>query len=208
LAPADSTPYESPQTINLRDQAQRELRGIVEAVTQQLTRHMANLQGEKTPPMLYRELDEIVSRVGSSRTSLLVDTFVVAAHAASTLDQFETAGIHNVGIVPEHLRAVRKLFDARTRNRIKYNGPGSRIKKGEMPSKSTLNRIRRAQKKIEKLGRVDVLTAGDDDVCPVCEEISENGPYTINKARKLIPAHPNCRCAFIPADDARFSEID
>ena len=48
-------------------------------------------------------------------------------------------------------------------------------------------------------GRLDVLTAGDDRVCDVCDGISEGGPYTISKARSLIPAHPNCRCVFVAA---------
>jgi hypothetical protein len=45
---------------------------------------------------------------------------------------------------------------------------------------------------------VRLQTAEDNKVCPRCEEIEEDGPYTIREARKLIPAHPNCRCAFVP----------
>jgi hypothetical protein len=48
-------------------------------------------------------------------------------------------------------------------------------------------------------GRLDVMTQGDDRVCDVCDGISANGPYTINTARSLIPAHPNCRCLFVAA---------
>lgn len=55
---------------------------------------------------------------------------------------------------------------------------------------------------------VEVLTAGDDLVCEVCEEISQDGPYEISEARGLIPAHPNCRCAFVPWEDERFAEIE
>jgi hypothetical protein len=46
---------------------------------------------------------------------------------------------------------------------------------------------------------VNTLTAGDDLVCQVCEDISEEGPYSLDEAQGLIPAHPNCRCAFVPA---------
>jgi hypothetical protein len=46
---------------------------------------------------------------------------------------------------------------------------------------------------------VNVLTAGDDLVCQICEDISEEGPYSLDEAQGLIPAHPNCRCAFVPA---------
>lgn len=207
LSDSTTVPYESAQTILLRSQALRDLRGIVEAVTVNLVRHMAYLQGEKTPAMLYMELAEIISRIGVSRTNLLIETYVVAAFSSGTLDQFEGVGIQTVGIVPEQLRSLKRIIgDAAKKKTTKaYNGPGSRTKKGTVPSKRTVQRIRKAQRKIEKLGRVDVLTAGDDDVCPECEAISDGGPYTINKARKLIPAHPNCRCAFIPADDGRFA---
>ena len=46
---------------------------------------------------------------------------------------------------------------------------------------------------------VNTLTAGDDLVCQVCEDISEEGPYSLDEAQGLLPAHPNCRCAFVPA---------
>jgi hypothetical protein len=69
--------------------------------------------------------------------------------------------------------------------------------------KLTAKKIAEAEKsnaKLEKLGRVRVITAEDDDVCVVCEAIADRGPYTINAARALIPAHPHCRCAFVPVD--------
>ena len=55
---------------------------------------------------------------------------------------------------------------------------------------------------------VDLLeefaTAEDNAVCPICEELAKKGPYTIDEARGLIPAHPNCRCAWLPiVKDAR-----
>lgn len=36
----------------------------------------------------------------------------------------------------------------------------------------------------------EVLTAAG--ACPICLALAEQGPYTINQARGLIPAHPNC----------------
>jgi len=41
-------------------------------------------------------------------------------------------------------------------------------------------------------------TAGDDRVCPRCETLEENNPYTLEQVRDLIPVHPNCRCTAIP----------
>lgn len=41
-------------------------------------------------------------------------------------------------------------------------------------------------------------TAGDGNVCPRCSAL-EGKVYAIAEARGLIPVHPRCRCAFIPA---------
>jgi len=38
-------------------------------------------------------------------------------------------------------------------------------------------------------------TAGFN-VCPLCLELSAKGPYTIEQAMNMIPAHPHCRCAW------------
>jgi hypothetical protein len=50
-----------------------------------------------------------------------------------------------------------------------------------------------------------VLTAGDEDVCQQCQDIADEGPYDINEAEALIPAHPWCRCAFVPTSDRRYA---
>ena len=42
-------------------------------------------------------------------------------------------------------------------------------------------------------------TAGDDRVCPQCSPL-EGTVMTIKEARGIIPRHPNCRCAWIPAN--------
>lgn len=41
-------------------------------------------------------------------------------------------------------------------------------------------------------------TAGDDRVCEECAGLGAGGPYTVKEARDMLPAHPNCRCAWIP----------
>lgn len=58
-----------------------------------------------------------------------------------------------------------------------------------------------------KKGKVNVITAEDDRVCPECEEIAADGPYYIDEAEHLIPAHPRCRCAFVPADPKEREEV-
>lgn len=49
---------------------------------------------------------------------------------------------------------------------------------------------------------VEWSTAGDDRVCPWCEPL-DGTIMTIEEARGLIPRHPNCRCAWIPASKVR-----
>ena len=43
----------------------------------------------------------------------------------------------------------------------------------------------------------EILTAGFD-VCPICIDAANNGPYTLAQARGLIPLHPHCRCTTKP----------
>jgi len=55
---------------------------------------------------------------------------------------------------------------------------------------------------------VNVLTAGDDLVCDECEDIADDGPYTLEEAAGLIPAHISCRCTFVPLrDEDDFEEL-
>ncbi len=51
-------------------------------------------------------------------------------------------------------------------------------------------------------GAVEWATAGDDRVCVECESM-EGSLFTIEEARGLIPLHPNCRCAWLPASAER-----
>lgn len=55
---------------------------------------------------------------------------------------------------------------------------------------------------------VSILTAGDDFVCDDCDGIANDGPYDLDTARTLIPAHPNCRCAFVPYGDDRYAPVE
>jgi SPP1 gp7 family putative phage head morphogenesis protein len=53
---------------------------------------------------------------------------------------------------------------------------------------------------VDKLGvSVEWTTAGDAKVCKMCSAL-EGVVVSINEAYGLIPRHPNCRCAFRPAN--------
>lgn len=179
-----------------------ELQGIVEAVSQRLVRRVghAALDGT-TPANLVKVMQLDVQQVGMVRSRALVEAMVAKSHSTATLDQFAAAGKKRVGVIPETIKRNRKkIGDA-----FGFTGPGANSF-AEVPSASTIGRIRRANAVIEELfgtgpGEVDIETAGDEDVCPECEDLEMDGPYSINEARSLIPAHPWCRCAFMPADD-------
>lgn len=54
---------------------------------------------------------------------------------------------------------------------------------------------------VESVGvQAEWATAGDTSVCPRCAEM-EGTIVPVKEAHGLIPLHPNCRCAWIPALD-------
>jgi len=181
-------PMAAQRLLTLQKLAFIEMQGIIEAASQQSVRAVANgLLHNRTP----------------SQISALADMLVVKSFNEAALDVYEAAGLTHVGVLAE-MRARFMAVDARAK------GPGSRISRTETPSKRTIQRIQKAARELERrLGRsVAIRTAGDDDVCPICEDIEEDGPYPIDTARSLIPAHPHCRCAFVPVMDRRYAETD
>lgn len=205
-------PHASDRVGTIAQLAVVELQGIMQAVSQQATRVVANgVLHNRRPMHIVRDVWRAIDKVGTTRSQTLVEFIVVKAFGEGTLDVFASTGIEQVGLVPEGF-ARDALRDAKRKRRttkskaVRPNqGPGSRISRTQTPSRSTIQRIRRAQTKLEKLGQVYVRTAGDKKVCPTCEGIAEEGPYSINTARSLIPAHPRCRCVFVPANDKRFA---
>jgi len=194
-------PHTRDRVDSLTQLAYVELQGIAEAVSQQATREVAKaLLHNATPLSVMRTVATIIDKVGVSRTNAMIELMVIKAFGEATLDVYAAAGVIEVNLVPE-IKRDAQITDARRR------GPGSNSSRTTTPSRSTIYRIRRAQRELEKLKLVNVLTAGDNKVCKICEAISENGPYKIDTARSLIPAHPNCRCVFVPANDRRYAPI-
>lgn len=176
----------------LAELARVELQGICEAVSQQAVRAVASaLLHDVSASKLTRQVQAIVDSVGVTRSIAMVELLVVKGFGEATLDVYSQAGVRQVGLIPES-RAARRVGDARR------TGPGSRVSRSRAPSSTTIGRITRVERSLSKIGRVEVETAGDDRVCPICEDIADEGPYTINRARALIPAHPRCRCIFVP----------
>jgi hypothetical protein len=193
--------------------ARIELEGVMEAVSQQSMRAVSQglLTGAR-PMAVTRSVLNIIEKVGVNRANAMIELLVVRAHAEASLDIYEAAGLKVIGLIPESRAQAKVVTDATRQQKAKAAkaiedarpiGPGSRSSRKSVPSARTIGRIRKAELRLAKsLGEnVNVQTAGDSDVCPVCEGIADNGPYNINLARSLIPAHPHCRCIFVPADD-------
>lgn len=203
-----------PRIETIRALALIEVQGIMEAVSQQAVRAVANgILVNAKPLEIVRDISMRIDKIGIVRTRAMIELIVVKAYGDATLDVYQSAGITKVGLIPE-VRQITTVADARKKVLKKRKpsptnpsgGAGSRSSRKRTPSGSTIRRIEEQEERLERLGRVRVRTAEDDDVCPVCEKIAAGGPYTIDKARSLIPAHPRCRCVFIPADDLRFRE--
>lgn len=178
-----------------------ELQGVAEALSQQAVRAVADGLLSKQPvTKILKNVLDLIRSIGLRRSSTVAEFMIVKAFNEAALDLYASVGIKQVGIIPEFKQAPAITEDAlRIRRAKPSKGPGSRVSRERTPSARTIARIRAAEEKLSKLKFVNVRTAGDDRVCPICEDIEEEGPYTIDMARSLIPAHPRCRCVFIPA---------
>lgn len=166
-----------------------ELEGVMEAVSQQAMRALSRaLVMRASPAAAARAMTKVVEDVGVLRGRMVISVEVVRAYNEGTLDALESAGVEQVGVVPEMVPAAPRLTDARRR-------PSKRI------SPYRQGRAERAEARLNELELVNVATAGDYKVCLRCEEIAADGPYSIDEARGLIPAHPSCRCAFEPVEE-------
>lgn len=196
-------PQDQTETVNaLSVLCYTELQGVAEAVSQRVMRAatQAWLHNE-LPRDAFRAMDAALSTVGITRSSAMAELMVVKSFNTATLDQFAAVGVERVGLIAESKPGQFKK-DAKT-------GPGSRISREEVPSARTIARIRAMHSQLEEdlPEEVDVVTAGDDLVCQECEDIEAEGPYSIDEARSLIPAHPRCRCAFAPVDEGILSAV-
>lgn len=76
-------------------------------------------------------------------------------------------------------------------------------------SEAALNRYE--EMGIKQIGyKVEVITAGDDNVCDICQNLANQEPYQVDEIRgqsfefndslhrRQPPVHPNCRCALVP----------
>lgn len=187
----------NPRTVEFHQQrALLDLQGIADDLIKRENRALLAALNVKYGRAMWSIMMLPFRHAAATSLDLLANNYVVQLHNNGRMDQFRLNGIKLVGVDPENAPSTH-VHDA------KKTGPGSRVPRSRTPSGRTIRRIRSVSRRLEALGRVDVQTAEDDKVCPICEEIADGGPYGIDEAQSLIPAHLNCRCSFVPAENSR-----
>lgn len=62
---------------------------------------------------------------------------------------------------------------------------------------ATIAEYERADAEMEVTVMAEWATAGFN-VCPICIDLAQGGPYKLRVIEGMIPAHPNCRCVALP----------
>jgi hypothetical protein len=184
--------------------ASNEVEGISSETQRRTARHVARaIQVRQTPDFLMRDIRMTLEKITRARLILLVNTAVVRSVNAGKLYGYEANGITRVGVRAEHLpqahfhdHAFRDKKKRKSKSRMSVSQAGLRARA-----------ILTAGLRIPELP-MHVKTAGDDKVCDVCSEISADGPYEMDIAFDLIPAHPNCRCAFVAYGSDEYAEME
>ena len=202
LATGNTNPPISDRIPILQTLAITELQGIIDAVSQQAARVFANGSlTSKSATKVAREIQAIIDDTGKRRSDMLANFILVRTHSIATLDAFRAANVLFVGTIPERIVSPSPIRDAETKSGL----PTTASRRG--PGLVEVYDAKAKKKKKVPKNLVEVLTAGDERVCQDCQDISDEGPYSLDEAEMMIPAHPRCRCAFVPWHDERFAGV-
>jgi len=147
----------------------------------------------------------LLIRPTAKRLNALATTNVTRAFNAGKLDAYEALGIQTVGVEAE-TRPQRRRTGARVAvesvqeqtERIRQMFAAEReevLPEREEPFWEPPEPVLPEGRGWASFYTIE--TAGDDKVCAICESYEGNA-YTLDEARALIPAHPNCRCSIVP----------
>jgi len=167
----------SPEAQAIIANAESELDKMLSETIDRIIQRLGSADGSDTRFNLYRKVIlPNLMRPLSSRLHSLTETNITRVYNAGKLDYYEASNVQSVGVRSESLgKAAAKLL------------------------RTTISRDSRfIDADEDELDYYQVETAGDDRVCEICLSY-ESALYTLEEARELLPAHPNCRCAVIPA---------
>jgi hypothetical protein len=137
---------------------------------------------------------------GLHRTRLLAEHAVTQAYTQATLDALEARGVTHVGTRGEHCLRDAGLLDSWMADEARHTPQEQHPRSGRYVTKAVHARETHRHIHTGRFTRQDLPrelnweTRHDDRVCPACQEMAANSPYTIEQARGLIPLHPRCRC--------------
>lgn len=124
----------------------------------------------------FDELEDVTADMSRKMTRVLVDGLAGGKHANDVAD----ALVERVGIGEQRARVIARTEIIRAHA------------EGQLLALEQLG--------VEEVGvMVEWATAGDNAVCPRCRPL-EGVVLKLDEARNKIPLHPNCRCAWIPAN--------
>lgn len=147
---------------------QNELEGITDATLQHIGRVAHDVLEKQISPI------SAFRRINVVLDKILIRRLDMLVHGA-------VVKLHNHGRIEEFYNAGHRKF-------------GFHVEC--VPPLKHMDAKRRKRLKASSI--VEFVTAGDDDVCPVCEDL-EGRVFTYTEAIGLIPVHPYCRCAVVPA---------
>lgn len=192
----------SPSLPTLTQVTALELGGICAAVSQQVSRAIGDaIVSRAKPAITASQIGKVIRNVGAGRSTAMANYMVVKTYAATSLDAYRAQGVTHVGTIAEQNLKLDTMFDAARKTPQKRHGKtGQFTAFRNPPTKKQRKQAEQSTRALQNTpgGEVDVLTAEDDRVCEECQSISDNGPYDIDEALSLIPAHINCRCVFVP----------
>lgn len=154
-----------------------EMTGITEYVIQQLSRIAeAAVLTHLSASAVYSEMSAVINKVLNIRVFALCNVVVVRW---CNVGRVEALRLHRP------LGRVGVIAEARART-LRRDSAKHHV------------HVRDKRRPVRASQLVEVLTAGDDDVCEECQDL-EGETYTYTEAIGLLPVHPSCRCAIVPA---------
>ena len=162
-----------------------ELDGIIDAAVQKAGRiaHGAIIAGVR-PPTAFAAIVQPLDVDTKLRLKAFSNVMTTKGYVGGKLEVYRAANIDRVGTTAELKPGPRRFGD-------------------EAPPEVALWDPDPLADPDDQL--VGSQNAGDELVCILCEDYSDDNPHTLDEAQAMIPLHPGCRCTVWPWDDKRFA---
>ena len=196
LSPARGESRSRPWTARYIDSAYRKGRGRAFTAARGLSAALEEAFTERERDRFLRaafNAPELLSKVELLATRAFEDLRGVTAQMSTQMNRILAQGIADGKGPVAIAREMNKTVDGLTKKRALVIARTEVVHahaEGQLDGFEELG--------IDELGVLaEWSTAGDDRVCPQCEEL-EGKTFTVEEARGMIPVHPQCRCAWTP----------